>query len=78
MFLMLQGAKPVPLLLSIAIGVALRFLVPIPSGITIQAWTLLSIFVSTITGKHLAFGIHFWASLLPGHYKSLPMVHQDM
>ncbi|KAL3130986.1 cytochrome P450-dit2 [Trebouxia sp. C0009 RCD-2024] len=44
------GAKPVPLLLSIAIGVALRFLVPIPSGITIQAWTLLSIFVSTITG----------------------------
>ncbi|KAL3139030.1 cytochrome P450-dit2 [Trebouxia sp. C0010 RCD-2024] len=44
------GAKPVPLLISIAIGVALRFLVPIPSGITVQAWTLLSIFVSTITG----------------------------
>lgn len=51
---MLQGAKPVPLLLSVAIGAALRFLVPIPSGITVQAWTLLSIFVSTITGKHTA------------------------
>lgn len=44
------GAKPVPLLLSIAVGAALRFLVPIPQGITVQAWTLLSIFVSTITG----------------------------
>lgn len=44
------GAKPVPLLLSIAVGAALRFLVPIPNGITVQAWTLLSIFVSTITG----------------------------
>ena len=47
----MQGAKPVPLLLSIAIGAALRFLVPIPQGITVQAWTLLSIFVSTITGE---------------------------
>lgn len=46
----LQGAKPLPLLLSCAIGAALRFLVPIPEGITVQAWTLLSIFVSTITG----------------------------
>lgn len=51
MYIALQGAKPVPLLLSIAIGAALRFLVPIPEGITVQAWTLLSIFVSTITGK---------------------------
>ncbi len=46
----MQGAKPVPLLLSIAVGAALRFLIPIPQGITVQAWTLLSIFVSTITG----------------------------
>lgn len=60
---MLQGAKPVPLLLSVAIGAALRFLVPIPSGITVQAWTLLSIFVSTITGKHTAAGV----LTCPGH-----------
>lgn len=39
-----------PLILSISVGLALRFLVPIPIGITTQAWTLLSIFVSTITG----------------------------
>lgn len=44
------GAKPVPLLLSIGLGLALRFLVPIPVGLTSQGWTLLSIFVSTIAG----------------------------
>jgi hypothetical protein len=30
---------------------AVRFLAPIPVGITTQAWTLLSIFVSTIAGE---------------------------
>ena len=44
------GVKVVPLLGSAAIGLALRFLVPIPSGLSTQAWTLLSIFVSTIAG----------------------------
>ncbi|KAL4428826.1 hypothetical protein ABPG77_005264 [Micractinium sp. CCAP 211/92] len=44
------GAKPVPFLAAVGIGLALRFLVPIPAGITVQAWTLLSIFVSTIAG----------------------------
>ena len=44
------GVKMVPLLASAAIGLALRFLVPIPSGLSTQAWTLLSIFVSTIAG----------------------------
>ncbi|EIE27528.1 Sodium/sulfate symporter [Coccomyxa subellipsoidea C-169] len=44
------GVKPLPLLLSIGLGLALRFLVPIPSGLTTQGWTLLSIFVSTIAG----------------------------
>lgn len=34
------------------LGVALRFLVPIPAGITVQAWTLLSIFVSAIVGQY--------------------------
>lgn len=46
-----QGAKPVPFLAAVGIGLALRFLVPIPVGITVQAWTLLSIFVSTIAGE---------------------------
>jgi hypothetical protein len=48
------GIKPVPLLLSAAVGLALRFLVPIPAGLTTQAWTLLSIFVSTIAGRRLS------------------------
>ena len=43
-----------PALLSIGIGLALRFLVPVPEGITLQAWTLLSIFASTIAGQPLA------------------------
>ncbi|KAL6785363.1 LCI20 [Auxenochlorella protothecoides x Auxenochlorella symbiontica] len=45
-----QGAKPVPMLASIGLGLAVRFLVPIPPEISLQAWTLLSIFVSTIAG----------------------------
>lgn len=45
------GAKPIPLLLSVGIGLVMRFLVPVPAGITLQAWTLLSIFVSTIAGQ---------------------------
>lgn len=49
-----QGAKPVPFLMAVGLGLALRFLVPIPVGITVQAWTLLSIFVSTIAGKLVA------------------------
>ena len=41
-----------PLAAAVGLGVALRFLVPIPAGITVQAWTLLSIFVSAIVGEH--------------------------
>ncbi len=43
-----------PLAAAVGLGVALRFLVPIPAGITVQAWTLLSIFVSAIVGEHWA------------------------
>eukprot|EP00803_Ostreobium_quekettii_P001978 evm.model.scf_1858.2 EVM.evm.TU.scf_1858.2 scf_1858:5517-13692(+) len=45
-----EGAKPVPLAITLAIGLVLRFLVPIPEGITAKGWTLLSIFLSTIGG----------------------------
>ncbi|KFM28622.1 Dicarboxylate transporter 1, chloroplastic [Auxenochlorella protothecoides] len=38
------------MLASIGLGLAVRFLVPIPPEISLQAWTLLSIFVSTIAG----------------------------
>jgi hypothetical protein len=49
-----QGVKLVPALQAIAVGLALRFLVPIPAGVTAQGWSLLSIFVTTILGLVLA------------------------
>lgn len=45
-----KGAKIVPALLSIAVGVAVKFLIPCPAGVIPEAWTLLAIFLSTITG----------------------------
>jgi DASS family divalent anion:Na+ symporter len=44
------GAKPAPLAASLALGLALRFLVPAPAGISPQGWSLLAIFTSTIAG----------------------------
>ncbi|KAL1534355.1 cytochrome P450-dit2 [Salvia divinorum] len=50
----LQGAKILPLIISVAIGAAVRFLVPKPPEVTPQAWQLLSIFLSTIAGLVLS------------------------
>lgn len=50
----LLGAKPIPLLLSVAVGLILRFLVPKPVAVTDQAWQLFAIFLSTIAGLVLA------------------------
>lgn len=44
------------MLASIGLGLAVRFLVPIPPEISLQAWTLLSIFVSTIAGRYAGAG----------------------
>ncbi|XP_010546344.1 PREDICTED: dicarboxylate transporter 2.1, chloroplastic-like isoform X2 [Tarenaya hassleriana] len=49
-----QGAKILPLILSVAVGIILRFAVPIPQGVTPQGWQLLSIFLSTIAGLVLS------------------------
>lgn len=60
----LQGAKIVPLALSIAIGLLVRFVVPKPVEVTAQAWQLLSIFVSTIAGLVLSpLPVGAWALL---------------
>jgi len=40
----------VPAIISIAVGLVVRYLVPIPVGVTEQAWQLLSIFLATVTG----------------------------
>ncbi|XP_002525819.3 dicarboxylate transporter 2.1, chloroplastic [Ricinus communis] len=45
-----QGARIVPLIVSIAVGVILRFFIPKPVEVTPQAWQLLAIFISTIAG----------------------------
>ncbi|CAN0891875.1 Dicarboxylate transporter 1, chloroplastic, partial [Linum grandiflorum] len=44
-----QGAAMKPLLVSIATGVAIWY-VPVPAGVTKQAWQLLAIFLATIVG----------------------------
>ncbi|CAI7792955.1 unnamed protein product [Closterium sp. NIES-53] len=44
------GAAPIPFIISVGVGLAVRFLVPVPAGVTTQAWQLLAIFLSTITG----------------------------
>ncbi|KAJ6816005.1 putative dicarboxylate transporter 2.1, chloroplastic [Iris pallida] len=58
------GAKPIPLLISVAIGLAVKFLVPKPLEIAPQAWNLLSIFLSTIAGLVLSpLPVGAWAFL---------------
>jgi len=58
------GAKPLPLLISLAAGLAVRFLVPRPAEVTPEAWQLLSIFLSTIAGLVLGpLPVGAWAFL---------------
>ncbi|KAF1882095.1 hypothetical protein Lal_00038739 [Lupinus albus] len=60
----IQGAKPIPLILSISLGLIIRFLVPKPIEVTPQAWQLFSIFVSTIAGLVLSpLPVGAWAFL---------------
>ncbi|OIW13639.1 hypothetical protein TanjilG_07981 [Lupinus angustifolius] len=59
-----QGAKPIPFIISISIGLILRFIVPKPVEVTAQAWQLLSIFLSTIAGLVLSpLPVGAWAFL---------------
>ncbi|KAB2603369.1 dicarboxylate transporter 2 [Pyrus ussuriensis x Pyrus communis] len=60
----LQGAKPIPFIISIAVGIAVRFFVPKPVEVTPQAWQLLAIFLSTIAGLILSpLPVGAWAFL---------------
>ncbi|KAK1314842.1 hypothetical protein QJS10_CPA06g02001 [Acorus calamus] len=60
----LKGAKLIPLLISCAIGLIVRFVVPKPPEVTAQAWQLLSIFLSTIGGLVLSpLPVGAWAFL---------------
>jgi DASS family divalent anion:Na+ symporter len=46
----LQPIKLAPAAVAIAFGFLVNFVVPAPAGITPQAWTLFSVFLSTILG----------------------------
>ncbi|KAK2662918.1 hypothetical protein Ddye_001492 [Dipteronia dyeriana] len=59
-----QGAKLIPLFVSIAVGLIVRFGIPKPVQVTQQAWQLLSIFLSTIAGLVLGpLPVGAWAFL---------------
>ena len=45
-----SGIKIIPFIISVLIGLLVRFVAPIPTGVTERAWTLLSVFVTTISG----------------------------
>lgn len=45
-----KGARPVPLLSCIAVGLILRFAVPKPDAVGHKGWSLLAIFITTIAG----------------------------
>ncbi len=62
-----------PLAAAVGLGVALRFLVPIPAGITVQAWSLLSIFVSAIVGEA---GMH-WSEQCDALHRGRPHDEQQ-
>lgn len=51
--------KPIPALISIAIGLIIWFVIPVPEGVSPEAWHLLALFVATIAaiiGKVLPIG----------------------
>jgi DASS family divalent anion:Na+ symporter len=46
----LQPAKFGLAAISVAVGLVIRFVIPCPAELTLQAWSVLAIFVSTIFG----------------------------
>lgn len=59
-----QGAKPLPLAISIGIGIIVMYCLPKPAALTSQAWQLLAIFLTTITGLILGpLPVGAWAFL---------------
>ncbi|MCD7449645.1 cytochrome P450-dit2 [Datura stramonium] len=59
-----QGAKLIPLIISVSVGLLVRFFVPRPPEVSPQAWQLLAIFLSTIAGLVLSpLPVGAWAFL---------------
>ena len=54
-----MGFKPIPMAIAVAIGLLIWFAVPVPHGVTPDAWHLLALFVATIAaiiGKAMPIG----------------------
>eukprot|EP00928_Gymnodinium_smaydae_P076658 TRINITY_DN5971_c0_g1_i2.p1 TRINITY_DN5971_c0_g1~~TRINITY_DN5971_c0_g1_i2.p1 ORF type:complete len:613 (+),score=127.56 TRINITY_DN5971_c0_g1_i2:81-1919(+) len=45
-----RGAKPKELAMCILLGLLLRFVIPVPSGVSTQGWSMVAIFASAICG----------------------------
>ena len=51
--------KPIPTLVALALGLVIWFVIPVPEGVSPNAWHLLALFVGTIAaiiGKALPLG----------------------
>ena len=54
-----MGFKPIPTLISIGIALIIWFIIPVPSGVSPQAWHLLAMFIGVIAaiiGKAMPIG----------------------
>ena len=54
-----MGFKPIPMAIAVAIGLLIWFVVPVPQGVTPDAWHMLALFVGTIAaiiGKAMPIG----------------------
>ncbi|KAH6803819.1 dicarboxylate transport 2.1 [Perilla frutescens var. frutescens] len=49
-----KGARPLPFLVCIGVGLIIRFAVPKPKGVSEKGWSLLAIFITTIAGLILS------------------------
>jgi len=45
-----KGAKLGPMAISVGLGLLIRFLIPIPEGVSAQGWSILALFVATVCG----------------------------
>lgn len=45
-----KGAKLGPMAISVGVGLLIRFLIPIPAGVSPQGWSILALFVATVCG----------------------------
>lgn len=52
--LLRRHAKLLPLIISVSVGLLVRFAIPKPSRVTTKAWQLLAIFLTTISGLILS------------------------